>query len=202
MRSMSRDDAHSAGIRERKNGSRPAREGLNARSGKNTQIGSAPDAKRFVCVGSASFSATFVQDHGRGRQPERYGFHVQQPPVTVRRILIVAVLRKRRGNEPPKIAFSDIGKSLPDIRERQVHETITAEDRICCRKRIAEEIELTKFYPAIGGSKQCGIALDNPTDDVGPDISIELQVKGGHPSEVAARQIQERPYANSFEQSR
>ena len=178
------------------------REGLNARSGKNRQIGYAPDTKRFVCVGSACFGALLVQDRVGGRKPEGRGLQIQKSPVAVHRISVLVMLRKRRGNEPAEIASSDIGESLADIRERQVHETITAEDRICCRKRIAEEIELTKFYPAIGGSKQCGIALDNLTDDVGPDISIELQVKAVHPSEVAARQIQERPYANSFEQSR
>ena len=66
----------------------------------NSQVVDFPNTEGFVGITAAGFLTLLIQQCDGTRQAEWRLLQIKQPPVTIGRILILRVIRKRRHDDP------------------------------------------------------------------------------------------------------
>src|SRR5260370_6413961 len=95
--------------------------------------GEPPHAEALVAPATAGLQAILVQNFNRPSPFKWCPFKIQRAPVTILAIAVGLPLRKRSRNQPRSSRSPEIRNRAFDIRIRQMHETIAAQDRVTSR---------------------------------------------------------------------
>src|SRR5438552_3538685 len=109
--------------------------------------------------------------------------------------------RESGRDQPARAGPPEIGEGAFDIRKRQMHQTVPAQDRVAFRQWIAGDIGEAVFARDLSGGGARLQALDQRRHDVHPD-QAHAQISMIDPAGVAAGRVEQRRDAESLEQKR
>ena len=160
-----------------------------------------PHPETLVAPAAAGLSAILVQEFNRRSPAKRRALEIQRTPVAILAIDVDLPLRKIGRDQPFRARRPEIRNRTFDIRKRQMHETIAAQDRVASRQRISGNIGEMVFALDLACGNACLQALDQGWHDVDAD-QPHAQIGGIDPAGVAAGRIEQRCHAEPLQQPR
>src|SRR5258705_4002706 len=95
-----------------------------------TNLRKPPHPEALVAPAAAGFGAILVDQFNRRSPTERFQREIQRAPVAVLAIAIGLPVRKRGRDQPHGAGRLKIPNGAFDIRKRQMHERVAAQDRV------------------------------------------------------------------------
>src|SRR4051812_7298731 len=104
------------------------------------QICEPPGRQALVGPAAIAFGAALYEQLDRRAPVERRKREVERAPISILAIDISPQLRKRRRHQPFAARTPEIGNRSRDVGERQMHQTVTAQDCVGARQGIARDV--------------------------------------------------------------
>jgi hypothetical protein len=147
-----------------------------------------PNTERFVLKDSIGFCTSLPNQKYWLWKTEGQRLHIKSPPIARFNIAIAFEPGERSGEEVFGSRVRQIGKRPEHIIEGEMHQTVSADDRISPRNRVTDYIELAERH---SWAFKNGVRTDQFIHDVRTCVFKRRQINVPHPIEVTAGGVKE-----------